>query len=256
MKNLLYLFFAITLLGCSSNDDTNDVIIPPATITFTLREIWKPKVSWDRYNLDFTYNREICSLTENTLAPEYTGNDLTGFETYLSQHFSIDTLVINLTTYPNQPDAKFFDFRISQRFGGVMKSEPKTIGHIEFIGFNEESRLILEHALMDYQSINGERYARIDYFSSNLSEDFIESITYDGQNNNYYVCTPKKVFYKRNYDGTHYEFTTFKITVPEDADNLVLGVGDKIGRMEYSDKNLGEGWDAQYNNSYLILDKE
>jgi hypothetical protein len=259
MKKILYLFLTVALIGCSSNDnivedsEDSDITPQPTTITFTVREVWKSKLTWDKTNTIFSYNREMCSLEENTLAP-ISQSDLTGFETVASNHFSIDTLVIDINTHPWQPDAKFFDFKISSRFD--LKSEPKRIGHLEFIGFNSESRLILEQALMDYEIINGERYAQIDYFSSNLSEEFIESITYDGQNNNYYICEPKKIFHKKDYGSNYYEPTILRITVPQDEDNLNLEIGDKIGRLSYSNKPLGDGWDARFNNSYLILDKE
>ena len=265
MKKLLYLFLFLTLIliGCSesavdkNNGDTtieDNTTINPPTITFTLRELWHSKLTWDKDNSIFSYNREMCSLEENTLAPISQG-DLTGFETYAINHYSIDTLVVDINTHPYEPDAKFFDFKISARFDGL-KSEPKRIGHLEFIGFNSESRLILEQVLMDTEIINGERYAQIDYFSSNLSEEFIESITYDGQNNNYYVCEPKKVFHKKDYDENYYESTIVTITVPQDEDNLNLDIGDTIGRVSSSNKSIGEGWDGRFNNSYLILDKK
>ena len=264
MKKLLYLFLFLTLIliGCSesvvdkNNGDTtieDNTPINPPTITFKVREVWQSKLSWNRDNLTFTYNREMCSVTENTLYP-YSYSDLTGFETYIWNHFGIDTLVIDISTHPSEPAAKFFDFNISDRldiiWGGRGKRHPKKIGHIEFIGFNSESRLLLEHHLMDTEIINGERYAQIDYFSSNLSEEFIESITYDGRHYNYYICEPKKVFHKKDYEST-----IISITVPEDEFNSALNIGDTIGGST-GNKTLGEGWGPQFKYLYYIIDKE
>jgi hypothetical protein len=261
MKYLLYLFFAITLLGCSSNDNNiEDIEITPSTptITFTVREVWASKLTWDYDNTVYDYDREICGVVEPTLAPNG-GSDLTGFESYIGNHFALDTLVIDLSDRSAFEKPKYFDFRISERLdiraGGRGKRHPEKIGHIEFIGFNSESRLILEQVLMDTEIINGERYAQIDYFSSNLSEEFIESITYDGQGKNYHTCKPKKVFHKKDYGDNYYESTIFKITVPRDEYNLDLNIGDTIGGNP-SNKTLGDGWDARFKYLYLILDKE
>ena len=89
MKKLLYLFLFLTLIliGCSesvvdkNNGDTtieDNTPINPPTITFKVREVWQSKLSWNRDNLTFTYNREMCSVTENTLYP-YSYSDLTAF---------------------------------------------------------------------------------------------------------------------------------------------------------------------------------
>lgn len=262
MKKLLYLLLAIVFIKCSDSsvDNVENIETPPPspTITFKVREVWGSKLSWNKDNLRFTYDRQMCSVTENTLNPN-SQSEITGFETYIGNHFAIDTLVININTNPWEPAAKFFDFNISDRLdileGGRGKRHPKKIGHIEFIGFNSESRLILEHALMDTEIINGERYAQIDYFSSNLSEEFIESITYDGRNNNYYICEPKKVFHKKDYVDNYYESTVISITVPEDEFNSDLNVGDTIGGNT-GNKPLGEGWDSRFRYLYYILDKD
>ena len=265
MKKVLYLFLAIMLIECSDSSDNNVENIetpPPPTITFKVREVWGSKFSWNKDNLIFQYDRNMCSVTGNTLMA-YSSSNLTGFETRRLNHFAIDTLVINMNAYPWEPSARFFDFRISDRldiiYGGREQRHPKKIGHIEFIGFNSRKRLILEQSLLDTDIINGERLAQIDYFSSNLSEEFIESITYDGSGHNYYMCELKKVFNKKDYEENYYESTIINITVPEDEFNSDLNIGDIIGEWDVSNvvnKPLGEGWDSRFINLYYILDKE
>jgi hypothetical protein len=260
MKKLLYLFLFLTLIliGCSesavdkNNGDTtieDNTPINPPTITFTLREIWKSKLIWDKSNTGYDDDRVFCgNKTPTVFAPS--NSDITGFETNQITHFGLDTLVINLERrYPYEKPL-LFDFVLSGIFSGGYISHPKRIGHIEFIGFNEEKRILLETSKMNRKKINGEWETPIDYFSSNLSEEFIESITLD------WSCTNKKIFHKKDYDENYFESTIVEITVPKDDNNSKLEVGDKIGRVSYDDTRLGEGWDSRFNNRYLILDKK
>ena len=154
MKKLLYLFLFLTLIliGCSesavdkNNGDTtieDNTPINPPTITFTLKEIWKSKLIWDKNNTVYQYDRNVCgNKTPTILAPS--NSDLTGFETQEINHFGLDTLVIDLERRYSYEKPIIFDFRISGRFDGGLISHPKRIGHIEFIGFNEEKRIVLE----------------------------------------------------------------------------------------------------------------
>ena len=249
MKKLIYLFLTVLIVGCSGEDGGNDVDNDnndtTSTITFTLREVWKPKLTWDYSNLSYDYDRYICDGQEPTVKP--TGQStLTGFETFESTHYSIDTLVIDISAWNGggNPPPTAFDFSITERID--VKSEPRRIGHIEFIGFNEQCRIFLKHELMNP--------AQVEYFSSNLSEDFINLMSYD--NSYTEPCHNEQVFFKNDYGEDYYGSTVFQITVPQDDKNSALEVGDEIGRICCGAEDLGEGWSGQFNNKYLILDKQ
>jgi hypothetical protein len=264
MKNLLYLFFAITFLGCSGNDDNKngsldggDEITPPrSNITFKVRELWGEKLMWDKYNTTFRYDRNICSDMLPTRSPTINSSyTKTGFETYEVSHFAIDTLEIILKVGSPHQFAKIFAIPITDDLSvlPIGKRYPKKIGHIKFVNFDDDNRLILEHIKMEPQNVNGEWFSRIDYYSSNRTEEFIESISLDGSGANFHTCKPKKVFYKNNYEENFYESTVIEITVPKDDYNSALKVGDKIGGNY---KQIGSGWDSRFNNNYLILEKK
>jgi hypothetical protein len=246
MKKLLYLFLTVLIVACSSEDGGNDVVgdnnDTTSTITFTLREVWKPKVTWDYSNLSYDYDRYICDGQEPTVFPTYDGTDLTGFETFEGSHYSIDTLVIDISAWNEgaNPPPTAFDFSITERID--VKSEPRRIGHIEFIGFNEQCRIFLKHELMNP--------ARVEYFSSNLSEDFINLMSYDNSYSE--PCHNEQVFFKNDYGEDYYGSTVFQITVPQDDKNSAIEVGDII----QNNGNLGAGWGGQINGGYLILDKQ
>ena len=73
MKKLIYLLLTVLIVGCSGEDGGNDVDNDnndtTSTITFTLREVWKPKLTWDYSNLSYDYDRYICDGQEPTVFP-------------------------------------------------------------------------------------------------------------------------------------------------------------------------------------------
>lgn len=128
---------------------------------------------------------------------------------------------------------------MTDRFDGGIISHPKRIGHIKFIGFDQEDRMILETlGRMKYERINGELIYSIDYYSSNLSEELIDSMTIEGFGYKYYRCTNKKIFNKIDYDNNYFESAIIEITVLKDDNNSILEIGDKINKRT---TRLGEG---------------
>ncbi len=260
MKKLILLLLFIPLISCTSSDDTDPIINNdnsdnndppiPRQIKFTLHELWKP-------TLKFKTNTRRVNLckdgTQWVTEPEI-NSQWTGFEVSAGHHYSLDTLIVEIHQSANK-----FDFKITNR-GGI-RPAPKRIGHIKIIRLmgneiDEKTKLYLHQSRMKYGQYGGVHFP-VKYFTSNVSEDLLEKITIDlasgPANNN---CQNIKFFEKVDTTDSFRETTETTTTVIFDSKNNNLKVGDKIGRTQYSDVQLGEGWGSWANNSYMIVKKE
>lgn len=78
MKKLLYLLFAVTLIGCSESpieeNNKNNIEIPTPTITFTLRPSWKKKLIYNTENTTYystAYFETACGEVLPIIRPEF-----------------------------------------------------------------------------------------------------------------------------------------------------------------------------------------
>lgn len=254
MNKILFLFTIIIFNSCSSGEemindnlDNNGDDSPPQpkNIEFTVHELWKSKLVWDSNNI-ITQRQKWCgeediwvSKPSNGGVARYGG--LTGFHTGVSQHFSLDTLVIELQSNVLGKKTNFFDFNIQRR--GDIRNNPKRIGHIEFVKVDENSKIKIYRDYIVNQTVGGTDIFPIEYFTSNLEEDFITSITLDGDSSGHQRCENIKAFEKVDTSESFRKTTEIKVVVAYDNDNRNLKIGDSIGRSGYSSKRLGEGWD-------------
>lgn len=256
------LIISLFVFGCSSaedeeinNDnygDSSEELPPqPTNIEFTIHELWNPKLVWDQNN---TVRRiqKWCGDSEVYITTPWNGgtsDGWTGFETTVYNHYSLDTLVIEL-----HPNTTFFDFNISGRTD--RRRNPKRIGHIEFIRVDENSKIKMDVDMILDQTDGGSNIFPIKYYSSNLEEDLITSLTIDGDSNGNQNCSNVKAFEQVDGTESYRKSTEISLVVSYDTDNLALKIGDSIGRSGYSSKKLGQGWNAMLNNNYIIVNKK
>ena len=253
MKKLLLLLLFIPLVNCS-DDSVSDANAPdpndgePVSITFRVQELWMKNTEWLK-ETNNDYYQDFCDEQALKIYP-YLQSTLSGFEVPVNHHHqSIDTLKIELMPYSQVLDnyTQWFDFYLTNRID--VRPHPINIGHIEFIGFENKEYLVIEKNRMISNGVNP-----IIYFTSNKSEDFIDSITLG----NYDCSVPFNAFDKSTYEGNYRESTEFNVTVPFEELNNNLEVNDSIGYTlgsSYGWKPLGEGWGATFNKSYKIIEK-
>ena len=190
MKNLLYIFLGLGLMfGCSDDErivsnepDSNNG--EPSEIKFTLEEVWQSKLTFNSTNCIQTEcsatNTDYIDLIGSQGQAQYY-NGLAGNGVALSNHYSVDTLVLSLNGQTQGLfDNKGFDLGPRNSSSSEALVNPQYIGHIELVGFNEESKLFLKNSL-EYASAFGSNDSsmnnKIQYFTSNVSEEFLNSIS-------------------------------------------------------------------------------
>ena len=90
------------------------------------------------------------------------------------------------------------------------------------------------------------------YFTSNKSEEWIDNASVKNRQ-----CESFNLFDKSSFDGPYRKSTEFYHTVPADELNSALEIGDTISQSDwtiYGYKQLGEGWDGNFNSYHLIVD--
>jgi hypothetical protein len=257
MKKLILLLFIPLVFTCSSDssdsisDDNGSSNNISSTITFRVQEVWDRNTNWFNDTHTVEQNNNInCNDDEDyfIIRPEdISSSDLTGFETFWEAgHRSIDTLFIELFSNSSISNPQFFDFNLTSRID--LQSHPNRIGHIEFIGFEDNDKIRLDENRMNDWSGN----VPMIYFTSNKSEEFIDNITMGD-----FICTPFNAFDKSTYTGYYLESTEINITVPFDELNNNLEINDTIRHSSLDDgyKPLGEGWGATFNANHKIVAK-
>ncbi len=247
MKYYLLFILLVSLASCSSSEDANidsgEVIVQKKNIEFIIEEVWKPALYWTDEKIK-TFNWGKTCIRDS--GSKITGVDVgrfsttsTNFSNSKRTHFSLDTLFIELKANNDAFYIGFTSVASSRQFS----REPRTIGHIEFINFDSEKKIFVDRYEMTGDNIN--------YFSSNLSEDLINSMTLEG-NSGFKTCNNFKLFHKQEPDDYLHMKRRRKFTVPADERNLALKVGDTIGAQKGI--AVGDGWDSMWNFSdYFVI---
>ena len=252
MKKLLLILLLPFIVSCSSDGTTDSDVIDddvnqndsPKSIKFITEPIFESTLEWSYSDLEAIERgcRAVNTVGDiKTTRLKYVPFDLTGFEAFETRHYALDTLIVNKIG-----GTTMFDFQISNR--GDVVSNPKFIGHIQFNNFLEDDYLFLEkHLMYEFKTIN--------YVSSNLTENTIDKMSVTSVSGD---CSSWNFFDKLNYDNLneYLESQRIEITVPYDSLNNALNVGQMIGRRIYYQTELGEGWDARFNNNYVIISKQ
>ena len=244
MKKLLLL---LLILGCSGGGNDSNDMSEPTSITFKIQEIWDGNRIW----IDNTYYNSIqfepCNQPmQHVGAQGQSESGLNDFSVCLDYwcHKSIDTLVINKRSITKP---YFLEFHLTGR--EEVQSHPTRIGHIEFSGFWTDDDKIRLHPSQMIN--NGE--TPIIYFTSNKSEEWIDNASVKN-----FLCESFNFFDKSSYDGPYRKSTEFYHTVPVDGLNSALEINDTISHGSWTingNKQLGEGWDGNFNSLHLIVDK-
>ena len=246
MKKLLYIFLGLSLMfGCS--DDSNPAVDNPSeneeeeentpiSIRYTYEEVWTEGEPFNG-SLDSSCGYNI------KYTPEGGYGDFRGLNLNYYNHYSLDTLVLDIST-PGWADYKGI-------FLGPLQSPPQQqsilspeyIGHLELIGFDEESILVVCKDNLE----NWSDYT-IKYLSSNVSQEFLNSITFKGCNNNqnYNVCPGDLVEIFVNADSSiKTDEVTVSLQLHPEWDDYEIGM-------------VGSGFPgvASYDQEYKIIDKE
>ena len=173
------------MFTCSDDSDSDDATDlndgQPSQIKFTLEEVWQDKLTFSISNnrqVDCNDDDYIAILGGQGATEYYYG--LAGNGVIQRNHYSLDTLVLDLTVatigYPYTN--KGFNLGPLNPAETEALVNPKYIGHIEFIGFDEESKIFLTVGRLEYH-FGIENDLKMEYFTSNVSEDYINSISYD-----------------------------------------------------------------------------
>ena len=254
MKKLILLLLFIPLVFSCSNDeielndnpaDIDDEPVPRG-IKLRLQELWKPKLVWNSNNTIYAgYSCGYATTPKHNNTESY----VTGFETGRGNHYSLDTIIVKML-----PNSNAFNFFITPRFD--KRPSPKRIGHIELIRMggkkiDENSKIILSSQRLKYNGYNSGGYSfPIKYFTSNVDEDLLASITLDSSDD----CKVLKMFEKVNTSDSFREYTETGITVDYDDKNLAIKIGDSLGYVFSKEK--GGGWPTGYSNFYIVVSKE
>jgi len=236
------------MFGCS--DDSNPAVENPSeneeeeentpiSIRYTYEEVWTEGEP---------VNGSLQSCNGNNIL--YTPSNI-GIGVFRAlnlnyyNHYSLDTLVLDIST-PGWADYKGI-------FLGPQASPPQTptilspeyIGHIELVGFDDESTLLVNDSNLEAW-YDGENYNyTIQYLSSNVSQEFLNSITYAGYPNNG-VCPGQSIEVFINADSSiKTDEVTVSLQLHPEWDDYEIGM-------------VGSGFPgvASYDQEYKIIDKE
>ena len=243
MNKLLYIFLGLSLILACSDDGDNDSNEPdsnngePSEIKFTLEEVWQDKLTFSSANnrqVDCDDEVDYIAISGVQGSTQYYAG-LAGTGVVRGNHYSVDTIVLNLNVQTQSwIDNKGFDLGpLSSHTGGSTlgyKQNPQYIGHIELIGFNEESKLFLSPGKLEYassfNSTESSMNNKIQYFSSNVSEEFLNSITYKKYN---LSCPVENANY---FVKSNLEINNLKIrehTLPFNLTNDGIEIGVLLG---------------------------
>ena len=253
MKKLL-LLSAFLIFTCSSDDSTSDDAPDlndgqPSQIKFTLEEVWQDKLTFSiSNNRQVNCGDDYIAILGGQGATEYYYG-LAGNGVIRRNHYSLDTLVLDLTVatigYPYTN--KGFNLGPLNPAETEALVNPKYIGHIEFIGFDEESKIFLTVGLLE-NYFSGVK--KMEYFTSNVSDDYLNSISYDSYD--YSNCPGGyegsfNFFVKSEEDYNNLKFREHFLPYNQTNDNFEIGA------------LLGINNDAEMEgvvNGYTIVGKE
>lgn len=252
------LLFIVVFLSCSSGDDiqsdfqndnnnqTDDSSEQtPKSIIFVLEQHWSPTITFDA---EIDFDKRNCSDPDYTIGipKQY---DSRRFFTQNVNHYGKDTLKIILSN-----DSRFevdgFSFNLEHPSQNESPVHPKYIGHIELVNFSENNKIILQTNKLE--SIHNRT---ITYFTSNESDEFIQSILYNGTGNIDFcpIGNVNDVLVKSNQ--TLEDFKRVTIEVPYDTKNNNIEVGEIVSHTASTD--FGEGWNtSQWNKHHKVISKE
>lgn len=258
MKKALLLSLTILLFSCGGDDDTNSEpeTNEPTSIKFTLEEIWGVGINYNYQNTE----QRVCSLDDRKyLRISEQGESVFGQNISTPLHNSIDTLRLSLygasNIDPNLINNFGFNLGPLNQANTEQRVNPQYINHIELIDFDENDRIFLKQGFMEYyypiNSTDSNLNKKIVYFSSNVSEEFLNSIVYTSENvNDFCPSTEEEIFVKKSQE--EYNSIRFlELTIPYNIVNNSFNVGDEVSGQDIGSLN-------QVNNlaSWTITYKE
>ena len=256
MKKLLLLLLFIPLtFACSDDSDSDDATDlndgQPSQIKFTLEEVWQDKLTFSiSNNRQVNCGDDYIAILGGQGATEYYYG-LAGNGPIQRNHYSLDTLVLDLTVatigYPYTN--KGFNLGPLNPAETEALVNPKYIGHIEFIGFDEESKIFLTVGRLE-NYFSGVK--KMEYFTSNVSDDYLNSISYDSYPNS--DCPGGyegsfNFFVKSEEDYNNLKFREHFLPYNLTNDNFEIGV-----LLGIDNDAIMEGIGNAFN--YTIVDKE
>ena len=228
----------------------------PISIRLILKEVWAEGISYDYQNTEqrvcSSENRKYLSITEQ-------GNLVFGQNAWPSTHYSVENMTLSLYGPPNiNPSlTNNFGFNLGpyNQAGYEGRVNPQYINHIELVDFDENDRIFMEQGFLEYyylsNSTDSNLNQKIVYFSSNVSEEFLNSIVYDKSgSDNSCPTSEQQVFVKKSQE--EYNSIRFlELTIPYNDVNNMFNVGDEVSGQDISSLN-------SINNLgfWIITDKE
>ena len=206
MKKLLLLSLTVLLFSCAGNESENEELEPsgPSFLLLTVEPVWAEGISYNYQNTE----QENCSLDDRKyLRISQQGESVFGQEIYSKYHYSLETLELSLdgpsNINPSLIDNFGFNLGPLNQANSQVKVNPKYIKHIELIGFDENDKIFLQEGYMEnyypFNSADSNLNQKIVYFSSNVSEELLNSIVYDKSSvNGFCPTTQKQIFVKKS----------------------------------------------------------
>tara|TARA_B100001059_G_scaffold199252_1_gene205493 strand:- start:253 stop:1026 length:774 start_codon:yes stop_codon:yes gene_type:complete len=254
MKKLILLLFIPLVFACSSDDDSqgnNTTPSGPTQIKFTLEKIWSESLFFDDSN---TQALNSC-YDDNSLVYYHTTSQLhntygigTGSES--RNHFSLDTLSLTMSN----PNLDGYNITTLNSTGQESTVNPQYIGHIELNGFDSNHKILILKGFLEYQWNN-----QIEYFSSNVSEAFLNSLVYDVNGLECPTNQDPNIFIKSTMDFNSLKLVEHTVVFDELNDNINIGnmVGYTMSGTGVENwKPFGEGWNGDFNPDFLVVNKE
>jgi len=251
MKKLLLLSLTILLFSCGSNNSVDEEPEPsePSKISLTVKEKWDEGLS---YNYQNTSQRYCQSEDREYLRPSNPFILGVG-QSYTSlNHYSIETLELSLDAPSN---VEVFGFNLGP-ISAPSITIPKYINHIELVGFDTNDKILLnEGALHNYHPNDTSFKRKIIYFSSNVSEEFLNSLVYD-KSTDFCPSSPEQIFIKKS-EEEYNNIVIKEIQIPYNEENISLRVGDLVlGSNLLQRVPCGNCNEIRDNGPYTIIGKE
>ena len=249
---LAFLTMCFLVFACSSDDDSqgnNTTPSGPTQIKFTLEKIWGESLSFDDSNTQALSNcySDNSLVYYHTTSQQYnTYGIATG--SYESNHFSLDTLSLTMSN----PNLDGYNITTLNSSSTEAKVNPQYIGHIELNGFDSNHKILILKGFLEHQWNN-----QIEYFSSNVSEAFLNSLVYDVNGLECPTNQDPNIFIKSTMDFNSLKFVEHTVVFDELNDNI--NIGDRVGYSQTGFENwkpFGEGWNGDFNPNFLVVDKE
>ena len=256
MKKLLLLSLTILLFSCGGNDSVYEEPEPsgPSKISLTVKEKWGARLSGNAISHNYQNSDiDICANDNREyLKPLYPFKLEVGQDYTSINHYSLDSLKLTL------PNSQYiFGFNLGPNEGGVqVPTTPKYIKHIELVNFDSNDKILIDKPfLWNYYSFNHPLTNTIVYFSSNVSEGFLNSIVYDaGPPGARCPDLQEAIFVKSEVEFN--DFAVKEIQIPYNEESNSIEVGDIVmGSDLYQFIPCGNCIDI-VNGAYTILGKE